>query len=155
MQSNIDPADRGLAVTAAEAQERIKRRSRIRIQQRFAQARLADHTFREIYRFLPRITKTQFPVPCFKVITKFSHLAFKAEVKQHIVFDGGRCSVTYFQGTIFNSGGHPNSGKVCARWQSCVGNGERIKGVLYWHTDARRTKGVTVWLLKWIRGERS
>ncbi len=53
-----------------------------------------DHTFREIYRFVPGITKTQFPVPCFKVITKFSHLAFKAGVKQHIVFGGGRCSVT-------------------------------------------------------------
>src|SRR6476646_10358530 len=133
----------------------MKGRSRVGIQQRFAQTRLADHTFGEIYRFIPRITETQFPVPCFKVITKFSHLAFKADVKQHIVFGGGRCSVTCFQATIFNSGGHPNSGKGCARWQSCVGNGERIKCVLYWHTDAVWTKASTVRLLKWIRAERS
>ena len=112
MQSNIDSGarDGGLLVHPIEAQEGIKGRSRVGIQQRFPQARLTDHTLREIYCFVPGITEAQFPVPCFKVITEFSHLAFKAGVKQHIVFGGWRCSVTRLQPTIFNSGRHRNIG---------------------------------------------
>ena len=85
MQSNINSADRGLAVATEESQEGIKRCGRIRIQQRFAQARLAHHATRESFLVVPGITKTQFPIPILEVIAKFSHLTAKSGIEQNVV----------------------------------------------------------------------
>src|SRR6185312_14425503 len=100
----------------------------------------AHHTSREIYRLVPGITEAQFPVPCFEVITKFSHLALKAGIKQHIMLSSGRESVTLFQGTICHARRHRNSGIRCAGRQGRVGNGERVKWVCKWHADAHWAK---------------
>src|SRR2546430_13160158 len=50
--------------------EWIKRRGRIRIQQRFPQSNLADLAYRQILPLVPRVTKTGFPVPRLEVIAK-------------------------------------------------------------------------------------
>ena len=92
MQGNIDPANGGLAVATEESQEGIKRCSRIGIQQRFAQARLAHHATKEIFLVIPGITKTQFPIPILEVIAKFSHLTAKSGVEQNVVERSLGCS---------------------------------------------------------------
>ena len=58
MQSYIDSAYRGRAVAAEEPLERIKRRRRIAIQQRFPQPGLTNNATKEILLLVPRITKT-------------------------------------------------------------------------------------------------
>ena len=85
MQSNIHSAYGRLAVATKESQERIKRCSRIRIQQRFAQARLAHHATNKGFLLIPGITKTQFPIPSLEVIAKFSQLTAKSDVEQNVV----------------------------------------------------------------------
>ena len=47
-QSNVDPADSGFAVTTKQPEKRIKRCSRIGIQQRCAKGRTGRHTAKRV-----------------------------------------------------------------------------------------------------------
>src|SRR5437016_12181399 len=82
MQSNINPANGGLTVTARYTEERIKRCSRIGVQQGFAQARPAHRAAKDGFFLVPGITKTQFPVPTVEIMPKFAHLTAKPDVEQ-------------------------------------------------------------------------
>ena len=84
MQGNIDSASGRLAVVAKEAKERIKRRGRIRIQERGSQPRLADLAYGQVLSLVPGITETSFPVPSLEIVAKFSHLALQPDVKKSI-----------------------------------------------------------------------
>src|SRR4029077_20942372 len=84
MQGNINSASGGLAVVAKDAKERIKRRGRIRIQERVPQPRLADLAYRQILPLVPRIAETRFPVPSLEIIAKFAHLTTEPDVKETI-----------------------------------------------------------------------
>ena len=64
--------------------ERIKRRGRIRIQQRFPQPNLADLAYGQILPLVPGVTKTGFPVPRLEVIAKFSHLTLEPNIKESV-----------------------------------------------------------------------
>ena len=84
MQGNINSASGRLAVVAKKAKERIKRRGRIRIQERVPQPRLADLAYRQILPLVPGIAETRFPVPSLEIIAKFSHLTTEPDVKETI-----------------------------------------------------------------------
>src|SRR5205814_7916639 len=84
MQDNINSASGRLAVVAKQAKERIKRRGRIRIQERVPQPRLADLAYRQILPLVPRITETRFPVPSLEIATKLAHFAAQPDVKETI-----------------------------------------------------------------------
>ena len=85
MQSNINSADGGFAVPTKEPQKRIKGCSRIRIQQRFAQARAAHRAAKEEFLVISGVAKPQFPIPTLKIIPKFAHLTAKSGVEQNVV----------------------------------------------------------------------
>src|SRR6266478_2909380 len=84
MQGNINSAPGCLAVVAKEAEERIKRRGWIRIQERVLQSRLAGLAYRQILPLVPGITETRFPVPSLEIIAKFSHLTTQPDVEKGI-----------------------------------------------------------------------
>src|SRR5205814_9208794 len=81
MQGNIHPAYCRLGVATQDAQKRIKRCGRIRIQQRVAQSRLAHHAPAEGFLVIPGVTKTRFPIPILEIIAKFPQLTAKSDVE--------------------------------------------------------------------------
>src|SRR5881275_3352234 len=85
MQVDVNPRSGRLGVVGIEIQERIKCRSRIRIQKCFPQSRLADCAERQILPLVPGIAETGFPVPSLEIIAKFSHFAAQANIEQIIV----------------------------------------------------------------------
>src|SRR5215813_9010578 len=84
MQVDINPVDRRIGIATKVTQERIKGRSRVGVEQRVAQTRLAHLTKGQVRSLVARVAEAQFPVPRIEVITKFSHLAFKSEIEEHI-----------------------------------------------------------------------
>ena len=64
--------------------EGIKGRSRVGIQQRVAQTRLADVTQGQVLSFVANVTETGFPVPRLKIITKLAHLTLQSNIEQVI-----------------------------------------------------------------------
>src|SRR5438477_12033536 len=84
MPSYIHPAYCRLGVATQDAQKRIKRCGRIRIQQRVAQTRLTHYATIESFLLVPGITKTQFPIPILEVIAKLAHLTAKSDVEEHV-----------------------------------------------------------------------
>src|ERR1700740_3151061 len=138
MQSNINLLPGCTRVMCSEIQERIERRSRICIQERFTQPRLADFVDRQILPFVPGITKTQFPIPSLEIIAKLCHLATETDVEELVPV-----------GELFMSGaGVVNTAKrnSGSYWETAavrkeIGNSrirdrERIKWILDWHADA-------------------
>ena|SRR5207249_11979776 len=85
MKSDINSLPSRRGVVASEIQERIKRRSRVCIQKCFPQPRLADFADGQILPLIPRITKTQLPIPSVEVIAKFHQLTAEANIEQIIV----------------------------------------------------------------------
>jgi len=85
-----------------------------------AQAWRADNVLRQIYRLLPRITETRFPVPGFKVIAEFAHLTAQAGIKVVKVLGRRKISETSFDTAIGNSGGDSHSGIRAARRQDRI-----------------------------------
>src|SRR5947207_6792134 len=85
MQVDVNSCPSCLGVVSSEIQERIKCRGRIRIQKCVPQSRLANFADRQILPFVPRITKTQLPVPRLEIIAKFSHLTLETNIKEIIV----------------------------------------------------------------------
>src|SRR5438552_7086223 len=151
VQSNIHPSYCRLGVVAKNPKEWIKRCGRIRIQQRIAQARLAHHATSEIFLLVSGVTKAQFPIPTLEVIANLPELTAKSDVEEHVSESSSGCS----DGGVVNAAEADPGSHRCAIRQSCVRHRDRIKRILYWHTDAERTEGITVRLLKWIRRERS
>ncbi len=84
MQVDINPAYRRIRVATKEAQERIKGRSRVRIQQRVSQTRLADLAQGQVLPFVASVAEARFPVPRLEIITKLSHLTFQSNIEQVI-----------------------------------------------------------------------
>src|SRR5262249_20768241 len=98
---NIHSANGSVTVPTKEPQERIKRCSRIRIQQRCAQSRTAHRAAPEELLLISGVTKAQLPIPTLKVIPKFAHLPAKAGVEQKVVKSSLLCSVALIvNGTI-------------------------------------------------------
>src|SRR5437762_4367294 len=99
---------------------------------------------------VPGITETQFPIPVLEVIAKLSHLTAKSGIKQNVPERGLGCNAACVSNaTEMNSGGDRR-----AIGQSRIRDREGIKRICDWHTDAFRTKGITVRLLEWIRRRR-
>src|SRR5262245_51294546 len=82
MQRHINSASGGRGVAGVEIEERIKRRSWVRIQKRFPQSRLADSAHGQVLPLVPGITKTHLPVPSLEIVAKLSHFAAQAYVEE-------------------------------------------------------------------------
>src|SRR5690349_11314102 len=113
MQVNINSLPGRLGVVRIEIQERIKRRSRVRIQKCFPQSRLADHTDGQILPFVPGITEACFPIPSLEIITKFSHLTTQPNVEKEIPIGELLMSRTGVVSTAeSNSGSHREAASI-------------------------------------------
>src|SRR6478672_6216236 len=82
MQGDINSASGSRGIAGVEIEERIKRRSWVRIQKRVPQSRLADKTHGQVLPVVPGITKTRLPVPSLEIIAKFPHFAAQAYVEE-------------------------------------------------------------------------
>src|SRR5438876_1657612 len=157
MQGDVNSAPGRLGVVGIEIQERIKCRSRIRIQKCFPQSRLADCAERQILPLVPGIAETGFPVPSLEIIAKFSHFAAQANIEQIIVV-----SELFVSRTGVINGAKPNSSSYGETtsigikiWNSRIGDREGVKRILEWHTEGARTKiHIRAWDLEWIRNNR-
>src|SRR5262245_8019361 len=85
MQVDVNSAPGRPGVMGIEIQERIKCRSRVRVQKRLAQPWHADVADEQILSLIPRITEPKLPVPSFEVVAKFSHLTAQPNIEQIIV----------------------------------------------------------------------
>ena len=121
----------------SEIQERIKRRSWVRIQKCFPQSRLAGFADGQILALVPGITKTQLPVPSLEIIAKFPHFATQAYVEELVPVSELFVSRTGVVNTAKrNSGSYRETASVGKKiWNSRIRDGERIKRILDWHTD--------------------
>ena len=134
MPGNINPAYRGLGIATEDPKEWIEGRSRICIQESIAQARRAG-VASEHGHIVPGITKTRFPIPVLEVIAKFSQLAAKSGIEQHIIvgeFNSCHTSV------VDAAKADPGVNRRAIR-QTGVRHRKGIKRILDWHTDALRT----------------
>src|SRR6266481_5537004 len=149
MQVDVNPRSGRSGVMGREIQERIKRRSWIRIQKCLPQSRLADFADRQILSFIPRITKTQLPVPCLEIIAKFSHLSSQTNIKEIIPV-----------GELFMSwAGVTNAAKInpcrhrdteSVNNDSIIRDRKRIKRIRDWHADAPKNWTQAKWIgQKW------
>ena len=84
MQVDINPAYRRIRIATEEAHERIKGRSRVRIQQRVSQTRLAGLTYGQVLTLVASVAEARFPVPRLEIIAKLSHLTFQSNIEQVI-----------------------------------------------------------------------
>src|SRR6188472_2796899 len=142
MQGNINPASRRPAVATKDTKERIKRRGWIRIQKRLSEPRLAGFADGQILPLVPGITEPSFPVPTLEIITEFSHLTLKSNIKESVPV---RELLPPFAGIISatkpNAGSHrktaPIREEICDRR---IGDRERIERIRDWHADTTRTK---------------
>src|SRR5215475_13979273 len=82
MQCHIHSLPGSRAVLCEKATERIKRCSRVRIQQGVAQSGLAHFTNREVLAFVAGITEARLPVPCLEVISNPSHLTAQTNIEE-------------------------------------------------------------------------
>src|SRR5437016_7326817 len=145
MQVDVNPRSGRSGVMGREIQERIKRRGRIRIEKRLPQSRLAYLADGQVLPFVPRITKTQLPVPTLEIIAKFSHLSSQPNVEKGIPV-----------GELFMSGtGVVNTAKInpCRHWDtdavnnhSAIRHREGIKRILDCHADARKNWTQAEWI---------
>src|SRR5204863_7112172 len=150
VQSNINSADGGFAVPTKEPQKRIKGCSRIRIQQRFAQARAAHRAAKEEFLVISGVAKPQFPIPTLKIIPKFAHLTAKSDVEQNVVKSSlVRSEWLIINGAIADTGSYWDRNTVMD--QSRIGRSEWIKRVLDRHTEPDGAKGSTARKREWIR----
>ena len=149
MQSDINSGSGRFAVATEQPKERIKRRGRVRIQERLPQANLADLAYGQILPLVPGITEPSFPVPSLEIIAEFSHLAASPTSKrlsQYVNFSlllavslmpRNRTPVVREIGSVNN--------------HSRISDCERIKRIRDWDTDAGGTKAhVKAWDLKRI-----
>src|SRR5216110_3079260 len=136
MQVDVNSCPSCLGVVSSEIQERIKCRGRIRIQKCVPQSRLANFADRQILPFVPRITKTQLPVPRLEIIAKFSHLTLETNVKEIIVVSELFMSWTgVVDAAKLNPRSYWQTASVGKKtWNSRIRDGEGIKRILDWHS---------------------
>src|SRR6266568_7185510 len=154
MQGDVNSLPGRLGVVAGDAQERIKRRGRVGIQQRVAQPRLADFANGQVLPLIPGIAETRFPVPSLEIIAKFAHLTLQPDVEELVPVSGWFAPWT---GVVNAAKPNPRSH---GSWdsvndQSRIPDREGIKRILDWHTNAVGTKEhVSAWRLEWIGRKR-
>src|SRR6516165_7422984 len=148
MQSNVNSRSGRSSVVSIEIEERIKRRSWVRIQQRIPQPGLADFADGQILPFVPGIAKSRFPVPTLEIIAKFSHLSSQPDVKQRIPV-----GEFFMSGTSVVNAAKPNAcsdretGAVRKEiWNRRIGDCEGIPCVHDWDTAAPGTKAPPEWI---------
>src|SRR5262249_5094256 len=101
-----------------------------------------------------RIAKTQFPVPRFKVIAKFSQFTAKSDIEQRVLKCGFLRPVAHIVcATKPDSCGDRDAYSI--KVHSRVPNRKRIEWILDWHTDAPNAERISVRSLEWIRRKRS
>src|SRR6266496_5032007 len=157
MQVNINPGPGRPGVPSIEIQERIKCHSWVRIQKRFAQPGLTNDAHGHILPFIPRITKTQLPIPRLEIVAKLSHLAAQTNIEQIIVVGEFFVSRTgVINAAKQNSGGYEEIASVGKEsWNCRIGDREGVIRILKWHTDAGEIKAyVRAWDLEWIGRKR-
>ena len=125
--------------------------------QRFPQPRLADFADGQILPFVPRITKTQLPVPSLEIIAKFSHLTTQPNVEERIpvgeLFMSGTGVVNAAKLTPVVTGRPPPSGKKFGIVASATVNG--LNGFWIGTLILKWTKAyVSAWDLEWIGHKR-
>src|SRR6266498_3885169 len=155
MQSDVNglPGRRG--VLTEKPKERIKRRARVRIQERVAQSRLADFAYGQVLPLVSGITETGFPVPRLEIVAKLAHLPAQSDVEELVPV-----SEFFAPWTGVVDTAEPNV-RSHRRWyainnQSRISNCEGIERILDWHTDTGGTKErVRARILKWIRHKRN
>src|SRR5690349_15306530 len=84
MQSNIDSAPGCLTVVAKNTKERVKCSRWVCVQECLPKTRLACLAYRQVLPLVSGVTKACFPIPSLKIVTKFSHLTSKSNVKQRV-----------------------------------------------------------------------
>ena len=148
MQVDVNSCPSCLGVVSSEIQERIKCRRRIRIQKCVPQSRLANFADRQILPFVPRITKTQLPVPRLEIIAKFSHLTLETNIKEIIVVSELFMSWTgVVDAAKLNAGCDWETRSVSKEiWDRRIRNGERVKRILDWHTDTPKNCTKAEWI---------
>src|SRR2546425_278348 len=154
MQSDVNRFSGRLGVVASDAQEWIKRRGRVGIQQRVAQPRLAGFANGQALPVVSGVTETHFPVPSLEIIAKFSHLTLQPDVEKGIPVGELFTSRTgVINAAKPNPGSHGSWDSV--NDQSRIPDREGIKRILDWHTNAVGTKEhVSAWRLEWIGRKR-
>src|SRR5438094_5692376 len=139
MQVDISPRYRRIRIATEEADEGIEGRSRVRIQQRVSQTRLADLAYGQVLPLVASVAEAQFPVPRLEIVAEFSHLTLKSDVEEHIPV--GKLLVSgagVVNATKPNTSSHRDWDSV--NNQSRISHCERIKRILDWHADAGRAK---------------
>ncbi len=155
MQVDINLAYRIIRVATLEAQERIKGRSRVRIQQRLSQTRLAGLTYGQILTLVAIVAEARFPVPRLEIIAKLSHLTFQSNI-EHVIPIGElfMSGTGVVNATKPDASSHGDRNPVKNHRRICYC--ERIKRINNWHTDPGGAKPYAAILnLKWIRRKRN
>src|SRR5213080_1533250 len=155
MQVDISPGYRRIRIATKDAQERIKGRGRVCIQQRVSQTRLADLTNGQVLSLVASVAEAQFPVPRLEIIAKLAHLTLQSNIEEHIPV--GKLLVSgagVVNATKPDAGSHRDWDSVDS--QSRIPYSERIKRILDWHADAGGAKSYgSSRSLKWIRRKRN
>src|SRR4030095_14569548 len=122
MQGDINSASGGRGIAGVEIEERIKRRSWVRIQKRFPQSRLADIAHGQGLPLVPRVTEAGFPVPCLEIIAKFPHFTAQAYVEELVPVGELIMSRTgVVNGAKFNSGSYGETASIGEEiWNSSI-----------------------------------
>src|SRR5215475_9472017 len=84
MQIDVNPVCRRQRILPKESSERIKGCTRICVQQRVTQTRLADLTQGQVLSFVASVTEAKFPVPRLEIIAELAHLTFQPNIKDVI-----------------------------------------------------------------------
>src|SRR5262245_53352495 len=134
MEGDIHSLSGRLGVVGLEIQERIKSRSRVRIQQRPPQPRLAYHADGQILPHVPGRTETSFPVPSLEIVAKFSHLALKTKVKERVPVGELFVSRTdVVNAAKRNPGSYGETASIGKEiWDRRICDSEGIKRILDW-----------------------
>src|SRR5437868_4414725 len=155
MQVDISPGYRRIRIATKDAQERIKGRGRVCIEQRVSQTRLADLTNGQVLSLVASVAEAQFPVPRLEIIAKLAHLTLQSNIEEHIPV--GKLLVSgagVINATKPDASSHRDWDSVDS--QSRIPYGERIKRILDWHADAGGAKSYgSSRSLKWVRRKRN
>src|SRR5437660_9107612 len=155
MQVDISPGYRRIRIATKDAQERIKGRGRVCIEQRVSQTRLADLTNGQVLSLVASVAEAQFPVPRLEIIAKLAHLTLQSNIEEHIPV--GKLLVSgagVINATKPDASSHRDWDSVDS--QSRIPYGERIKRILDWHADAGGAKAYGgSRSVKWIRRKRN
>src|SRR5436190_6854401 len=139
MKIDVNLVYRRIRIASKLAQEGIKGRNRIGIQQRISQARLADLTQRQVLPLVASVAEAHLPVPRLEIIAKLAHFSLKSDIEEHIPVGKLLAPET----TIVNTA-EPDAGSHGC-WdpvnsQPRISDGERITRVRDWHANSGRAK---------------